>query len=316
MSTFAGVDHVGVGVDDIDEAIAFYGRHVGFERVLFDYTGPLPGHDAIAGRTPTARVAMLESAGATPIGPGRVKLVQVLDGDGAPPVPAGQAWGEVGVCEICLHVRNVQAVFDRLVAAGCAGLMAPVGADVPPNGVTLDIAYVADPWGTKLELIEWTGLWHSFPGPPRAEGVNHVAFGVTDMVRTRAFYERLGFTEVLFESFDFFDPMAPWYTPPWYDPEKLPLQHMVMPMAVQGAAIEPCVLDPPGHDCRGEWGHLGPMDFGIRVSNLDAAVARLAADGVETHGPPQALDVGSGEWRYVYIAEPDGNYVQLVEARY
>ena len=51
---------------------------------------------------------MLESSGATPIGPGRVKLVQVLDGDGPPPVPAGQAWGEVGVCEICLHVRGVQ----------------------------------------------------------------------------------------------------------------------------------------------------------------------------------------------------------------
>jgi catechol 2,3-dioxygenase-like lactoylglutathione lyase family enzyme len=210
----------------------------------------------------------------------------------------------------------VQEVFDALVAAGCASLMEPIGADVPPAGVTLDIAYVADPWGTKLELIEWTGLWHSLPGPARAEGVNHVAFGVTDMARTRAFYEGLGFTELLFESVEFFDPMAPWYEEPWYDPGKLPLQHMTMPMAAQGAAIEPVVLDPPGHDCRGAWGHLGPMDFGIGVSNLDAALAGLTADGVAMLGAPQSVDVGSGEWRYVYLAEPDGNYVQLVEARY
>jgi catechol 2,3-dioxygenase-like lactoylglutathione lyase family enzyme len=310
VSTFLGVDHVGVGVGDVDEAIDFYGRHVGFDRVLFD------GLEAVAGRRPHARVAMLASSSATPIGPGRVKLVQVLDGDGPPAVPAGQAWGEVGVCEICLHIRGVQKVFDALVAAGCASLMEPIGADVPPAGVTLDIAYVADPWGTKLELIEWTGLWHSLPGAARAEGVNHVAFGVTDMARTRAFYEGLGFTELLFESVEFFDPMAPWYEEPWYDPGKLPLQHMTMPMAAQGAAIEPVVLDPPGHDCRGAWGHLGPMDFGIGVANLDAALAGLTADGVAMLGAPQSVDVGSGEWRYVYLAEPDGNYVQLVEARY
>jgi predicted enzyme related to lactoylglutathione lyase len=91
---------------------------------------------------------------------------------------------------------------------------------------------------------------------------------------------------------------------------------MTMPMPPQGAAIEPVVLDPPGHDCRGEWGHLGPMDFGIRVGNIDAAAAQLRAQGVPVHGEPQSLDVGSGEWGYVYFAEPDGNYVALVEARY
>jgi catechol 2,3-dioxygenase-like lactoylglutathione lyase family enzyme len=316
VTSFLGVDHVGVGVADADEAIEFYGRHVGFDRVLFDRTGDVPGLEAIAGRTPTARVAMLESSSATPVGPGRVKLVQVLDGDGPPSPPAGQAWGEVGVCEICLHVRGVQDVHDQLVAAGCASLMEPTSADVPPNAITLDIAYVADPWGTKLELIEWTGLWRSLPGPARAEGVNHVAFGVTDMARSRAFYEQLGFDSLLFESFGFFDPMAPWFEPPWYDPEHLPTQHMTMPMSAQGAAIEPCVLGPLGHDCRGDWGHLGPMDFGVRVGNIDAAAAMLSARGVQLHGPLQSIDVGTGDWRYVYLQEPDGNYVQLVEARY
>ncbi len=315
--SFDGVDHVGVGVSDIDAAIEFYGRHVGFDRVLFDWTGELPAVEPFAGRAPQVRVAMLENRGATPIGPGRVKLVQVLDGDGPPPVPDGQAWGEVGVCEICLHVRNVREVHAALVAAGCEELMPAIAAEVAPHDVSLDISYVADPWGTKLELIEWTGLWRSLPGPARAEGVNHVAFGVTEMSRTRAFYERLGFTELLFESVDFFDPMAPWYRAPWYDPANLPAQHMTMPMPAQGAAIEPVVLDPAGHDCRGEWGHLGPMDFGIRVANIDAAVAELRGDGIEVHGEPQTIDLGEGrEWRSVAFAEPDGNYVSLVEARY
>jgi catechol 2,3-dioxygenase-like lactoylglutathione lyase family enzyme len=315
MSVFRGVDHIGIGVGDMDEAVAFYADHVGFGDVRFDWTGEVAGIEAVAGRTPRARIAMLASTAATPVGPGRIKLVQVLDGEGLPAPPEGQAWGEVGVCEVCLHVRGVPDVHAALVSAGCEELMPPMSAAVVPHDVALDISYVADPWGTKIELIEWTGLWHSLPGPPRAEGVNHVAFGVTDMARTRAFYERLGFRELLFESTEFFDPMAPWYRAPWYG-EELPAQHMTMPMAPQGAAIEPVVLDPPGHDCRGEWGHLGPMEFAIGVANLEAGVAELARHRVELVGEPQTVAVGGGEWRYAYFAEPDGNYVSLVEARY
>src|SRR5687768_7681758 len=288
---FRGVDHIGIGVGDVGAAIEFYGRHVGFDRMLFDHTGELPGLEPVAGRTPRARVAMLANSAATPVGPGRIKLVQVLDDGGAPAPPEGQAWGEVGVCEVCLHVRGVEGVHAALVHAGCEELMPPATATVPPNDVALDISYVADPWGTKIEMIEWTGLWRSLPGEPRAEGVNHVAFGVTDMARTRAFYERLGFDSLLFESVEFFDPMAPWYRPPWYDPDALPAQHMTMPMPGQGAAIEPAVLDPPGHDCRGEWGHLGPMEFAVGVANLERAIAELRADGVGIHGDPQTVDV-------------------------
>lgn len=83
MSTalFSGVDHVGVGVGDMDEGIAFYGR-VGFSDVLFDYTGEVPGTETFTAGTPRrARVAMLSNPEATPVGPGRIKLVQVLDGE-------------------------------------------------------------------------------------------------------------------------------------------------------------------------------------------------------------------------------------------
>ena len=303
MTTFRGVDHVGVGVADTDAAVRFYGQ-VGFGDVLFDYTGDVPGPDR------RARVVMLANADATPIGPGRIKLVQVLDGDGPPPAPAGGGWGELGICEICLHARGVAGVHRQLVAAGADSLMEPLDAAVDPHEVSLDIAYVADPWQGKLELIEWTGLWKSLPGGPRAEGVNHVAFGVADIDRTRAFYEQLGFTEMLFESTEFFDPMAPWY------PGEPPGQHMIMLLSAQGAGIEPVVLDPPGPDCRGEWGHIGPFEFAVGVGNLEHGVARLRDLGVELRGTPQTLDVGTGEWRYAYFRDPDDLHVSLVEARY
>ncbi|HZO97575.1 MAG TPA: VOC family protein [Gaiellaceae bacterium] len=303
---FRGVDHVGVGVADMDAAVAFYGR-VGFGETVFDHTGEVPGPDGAR----RARVVMLANPGATPVGPGRIKLVQVLDGDGTPPAPAGGGWGELGICELCLHARGVPEVHRALVAAGARSLMEPLGAAVQPNDVSLDIAYVTDPWGGKLELIEWTGLWRSLPGPPRAEGVNHVAFGVADLERTRAFYGALGFGELLFESTELFEPMAPWY------PGDPPGQHMLMLLAPQGAGIEPVVLDPPGPDCRGAWGHAGPFEFAVGVSNLERGLARLRDLGAEPKGEPVTIDLGGGrEWRYAYFRDPDDLYVSLVEPRY
>jgi catechol 2,3-dioxygenase-like lactoylglutathione lyase family enzyme len=309
---FSGVDHVGVGVADMDAGIAFY-EQVGFSTVLFDYTGEVPGTEAFTGDGPRrARVVMLASPSATPVGPGRMKLVEVLDGDGPPPAPEGQAWGELGVCEVCLHVRDAKAVHDRLVSeAGATSLMEPFEASVEPHDVSLDIGYVADPWGGKVEMIEWTGLWKSLPGEPRAEGVNHVAFGVADLAASRAFYEQLGFDEMLFESTEFFEPMAP-----WYDRELPEQQHMVMMLSAQGAGIEPCRLIPLGPDCRGEWGHLGPMEFAIGVSNLERACDYARGRGIELRGGPHTVDVGTGEWSYAYLVDPDGLYVSLVEPRY
>jgi catechol 2,3-dioxygenase-like lactoylglutathione lyase family enzyme len=129
------------------------------------------------------------------------------------------------------------------------------------------------------------------------------------MDRTRTFYEQLGFTEMLFESTELFEPMAPWY------PGDPPDQHMVMLMASQGAAIEPVVLDPLGPDCRGEWGHIGPFEFAVGVGSLERGIERLRALGVEVRDPV-TLDVGGGEWRYAYFRDPDDLYVSLVETRY
>ena len=98
MSTalFSGVDHVGVGVGDMDEGVAFYGR-VGFSDVLFDYTGEVPGTDAFTGATPRrARVAMLSNPDATPVGPGRIKLVQSSTATARPRSPRARAGASSG----------------------------------------------------------------------------------------------------------------------------------------------------------------------------------------------------------------------------
>ena len=74
-------------------------------------------------------------------------------------------------------------------------------------------------------------------------GVNHVAFGVADIERTRDFYRGLGFTGMLFESDGYFEPMDPWYAP-----RKPPRQRMMLLTNPHGAGMEPVQHFPPSPD--------------------------------------------------------------------
>ncbi|MEI2702260.1 MAG: VOC family protein [Baekduia sp.] len=306
-----GVDHIGVGVTDVERSKEFYGR-LGLGDVAFDYRGPLPGMDAIAGgEVGDVRIVMLRPTEPTVLGPGSVKLVHFEDRP-VPPLPPDTAWGEPGICEVCIHVKDHDAEYERLVSEhGVTSLMEPVEAVLTPNETDVRLSYIADPDDGKIELLEWPGLEAGWPTPSGSQGVNHVAFGVADIERSTAFYRQLGFTGMLFESDGYFEPMHPWY------PGEAPSQKMALLTNPLGAAMEPVQHTPPSPDCRGEWGHAGPFEFAIGVRNLERAAERVLAAGGELRTGPQSIGVGDGgEYRYQYFADPDDLYVSLVEARY
>ncbi len=313
MSTAStlGVDHIGVGVSDMERSKRFWAE-LGFAEVAFDYRGPLPGLGGVAGRDRVeAHVVMLRPATPTALGLGAVKLVQTLDAP-PPPMPEAMAWGELGVCEVCVHAKNQGAVYERLVAAGNPALMEPNASPLDPYGTMCSLSYTADPDGTKIELIEWLDLEAGWPQEDGPQGVNHVAFGVADLERTRAFYRRLGFTGMLFDSDGVFEPMGP-----WFPSGQAPRMKMTLLTNPHGAGMEPVQQIPSAPDARGAWGHLGPFDFGIGVRNLDLAVRELAALDVELRSTPQTIHLADGAtWRYAYFVDPDDIYVCLTEARY
>lgn len=307
-----GVDHIGVGVSDVQRSMDFYAE-LGFTQVAFDHAGPLPGLERVAGRPGVhARVVLLRAANETVLGPAAVKLVHTTDAP-PPPMPDGMAWGEPGICEVCIHARGQAALYRRLVDdLGHTGLMEPNESPLPPFGTRCSLSYVADPDGTKIELIEWLDLEDGWPDEPGPQGVNHVAFGVASLDRTRDFYRALGFTGMLFESDGYFEPMHPWYAP-----REAPRQRMTLLTNPHGAGMEPVEHHPPSPDMRGEWGHLGPFEFGVGVRSIERAAERLDALGVELVCPPQTVELGGGaSWRYAYFVDPDALYVCLTEARY
>lgn len=312
FGTLLGLDHIGVGVTDMAASLRFYAE-LGFVDVAFDYSGALPGLSGVTGHASTeARVVYLRSANPTVLGRSGIKLVQITNRE-QPPLPDGFAYGEPGICEVCVHVQGYEAFHETLVEAGHKVLMTPNDQILEPYETHCGLSYVEDPDGAKIELIEWRSLESGWPYSDGPQGVNHVAFGVRNADRTEAFYRSLGFTSKLFDMAGVNEPMDPWFLDVGRQP---PSQRMMMLMSPHGGSLEPVEQDPAGPDMRGDWGHLGTFEFAIGARNLDLAIEYLASIDVALVGEPaEVLMEGGRSWRYAYFQDPDGLYVSVTEVR-
>lgn len=297
----------------MERSLRFYCDVLGFRDVVLDYAGPLSGMERVTGRPETsAHVVFLRNPHVSPLGRGLIKLVRVLPPESPGPIPPGTCWGEVGVAEVCLHVRGAEAVVRRLVEEqGCKVLLPlAVGPGLTPEEGEVAWAYIEDPDGGKVELIEWRNPQGLQP-EPRIEGISHVAFGVADAERSLAFYRGLGFTDLVADFQGVLDPMSHWFPDPLGQEQRLILLN-----SRDGAGVEIVQQIHQTKDCRGTWGRLGPMEFAIEVSDIEAACSLLETRGTELLCSPQTVDTGAGAWRYAYFVEPDDTYVSLIETRF
>lgn len=321
---FLGVNFVGIGVSDMDRALSFYGDKFGFTERLFEYTGSLPGMEKVTGTPDTqARVVMLHNPNEGPIGRGLLKLVQLLSSKPEPcTVVDGTVWGDIGIAECCFNCSvSAGQTFSQLWQKGIEPELTPASGTCPPYGLTCTFAYLRDPDNTLLELIDYGMCRTKGTEPdsgividPAVEGVNHVGFGVSDLEATAKFYQGLGLTELIFDiPYD-----SPVYTMATMMPSPAPKMRIMMFGNYHGAWIEPIQLatTPQPRPARESWGHLGAMEFGIGVTNIDKAYKELQAKGYSFLSAPQTVKLESGEWKYAYIVEPDGIHVSLIEQRY
>jgi lactoylglutathione lyase len=132
---WVGFDHVGIVVSDLDHYTRWYSA-------ALDLTLELEwGWEAI------------DLKGVVLIHPDGWRL-ELTERKGAQPSPRAASHADqhllLGVSHLCLQVREIQRVFDKLVTAGATVLMAPQVA-VDPNNM---IAYLHDPEGNLIELLQ------------------------------------------------------------------------------------------------------------------------------------------------------------------
>ncbi|QJS99789.1 VOC family protein [Streptomyces asoensis] len=136
----ASFDHLGISVPDLEAGVAWYSAAL---RLTVERTFAVPGTGL--------RGVMLRHASGY-----RIELLHRPDAE--PGLVADgpvQAAGRLGYGHLCLAVDTpdeVDAEFARLVAAGAGVRMSPRPA--PRPGARM--AFVADPYGNLIELIDRT----------------------------------------------------------------------------------------------------------------------------------------------------------------
>lgn len=128
------INHVGVVAADLEASVAWYVRHLGFER-LYEYS--FPGVVAAFVRKGDLRIEFFQSEGASPMAPERRDI--------ATNVKIG------GINHFALEVDDIDAAFAALVANGVEIVQPP--AEIPGSGGE-KFGFIKDLEGMLVELFQ------------------------------------------------------------------------------------------------------------------------------------------------------------------
>ncbi len=149
-----------IGVSDMDRAVAFYSKLLGYDQVLSDKTGVFADWQGVAGSDKACRRVLLGHSADWPgpfsrlIGHSEIELVQVLDDSHQPRrIFENRFWGDLGFIHLCYDVTGMEEL-----KAFCAENGHPFTVD---SSGSFDMgeaagyfAYIEDPDGTLIEFVE------------------------------------------------------------------------------------------------------------------------------------------------------------------
>lgn len=159
-----GADGVILGVSNIDKSIRFYKNILGYDRVVYDTQGQFDEFSGLGGGNNKFRRVLLshskprEGAFSRLFGNSHIELIQVLDRE-ANKIFKDRLWGDLGFIHLCFDIAGIEAFKQDCEAEGHPFTVdsragAADGKSFDMGEAAGDFAYIEDPDGTLIELVE------------------------------------------------------------------------------------------------------------------------------------------------------------------
>jgi catechol 2,3-dioxygenase-like lactoylglutathione lyase family enzyme len=302
IGSILGLDHVGVGVRDMESMKSFYRDAFGFGTVLAAM--PEEDHEAIHGllRTPRAVHSALllghEAGGPT--------LALFHATDPVPrPIRKDPRYGDIGVAKLTFTVPDLAAFCrDKGVLVDLCSSSKSTAAE---SGDGYGFMYGKDPEGNLVEIVSGDGGTSEVGSVLRSVGV-----AVSDLERSLAFYrDVLGFDRMTVAPHESFS-------------------RLVDEVAGEiGTTVRSCLLassrgqgmlelfeatKPRGRSIPfgTQWGDFGYLQVCLFASDRETLTAQIGAEGLDVLLPLQDIEDPENPALFMYLRDPDGILVEIV----
>ncbi len=191
----SGIQQIGIGVSDLDEAWKWYSRHFGMDCRIFEDVAEAKLMLPYTGGKPRSRHAVLalnlQSGGGFEIWQYKGRepkgaAVEVLAGD-------------LGIFACKMKTGNIQQTTQRMRANGVEVISGPAK---DPSGEKT--SFVRDPFGNIFQLVEATDWF--MKEKKNTGGTYGVIIGVSDIDKSKTVYsDILGYDKVIYDKTGEFD---------------------------------------------------------------------------------------------------------------
>lgn len=302
-----GIQQVGIGVRDVDEAFTWYRRTFGFDIPLFDDQATANLMAPYTGGTGHSRRALLAMNLA---GGGGFEIWQFKSRE-PQPCAFKPELGDLGILAVKLKSSDVVKFHNQLIGKKPPN-MSRVAKD--PDGYP--IFTLEDPYGNLFQIVNgdtWFSEKNSICG-----GVCGVMIGVSDVDAAMPLYtEVLGFDQVIYDESGVF-----------YDlPSERQFRRVLLRKSQHDVGAFSRLL---GHidveliqslDREGRkifanryWGDLGYIHVCFDVNDMEGLQEACGKHGYSfTVDSADSFDMGEAAGRFSYIEDPDGTLIEFVE---
>jgi len=310
-----GIQQVGIGIPNVQEAFTWYRQNFGMDIPIFEEAAEAELMLPYTGGQPRSRHAILavnlqggsgfeiwQYTSRTPVGP-----------DFEP------QFGDLGIYIAKIKCRNAQAAYDFLKGKG-ADILGEVKQDPAGKGHF----FVRDPYGNIFQVIEFDSWFTSGSHP--TGGPCGVTIGVSDIEKARTLYsDILGYDKVEYDTegthADFTDLPGGEQTA-----RRVLLSHSKLRTGGFSRVFGPSVIELVQVSGRAPrkifknrfWGDLGFIHLCFDIINMSALRQECEEKGYPfTVDSETALgktfDMGEAAGSFSYIEDPDGTLIEFVE---
>ncbi len=309
-----GIQQVGIGVDDVNEAWKWYHEHFGMDIRVFEEEAVadlmLPYTNGQAVRRHAALAMNMHGGGGFEIWQHKDKTPTAAEFD--------LKLGDTGIYAAKIKSSNLDEAFLKLKNEG-VNLLGEISED--PVGTRH--FYVSDPYGNIFEFVEEQHIYKKHNGHNGVNGgVYGAVIGVTDFEKAKALYcDILEYDEVVYDVEGSFDDIN---VLPGGDGvfRRVLLRHSAIRRGPFSKLLGPTQIElvtSRSHEPRSIfahriWGDLGFIHLCFDVQGM----AQLKKECAE-HGYPftvdsaNSFDMGVAAGHFAYIEDPDGTLIEFVE---